>query len=188
MPGAGKSMLFRVMAGLWPWGHGRIELPAEKEIAFLPRQSYLPPGTLRDVLAYPAGDRKFDDAEFASALRAVGLERLVPTLDRVETWADELSSDELQLVAFARLRLHRPDWVIIDEAFDTLDSSADALVRAMFEQELAGAGVLYFSPTRHDSGLFDRTVVIAKDKRGPCLRPARIRDLAKATGEHDMAS
>lgn len=187
-PGAGKTLLFRALAGLWPWGHGRIELPRGKEIAFLPRQSYLSPGTLREVLAYPAGDRKFSDVDIVAALRAVGLERLVPALDRVEPWADELTSDELLLVAFARLRLHRPDWVIIDEAFDTLDGSAHARVRAMFENELAETGVIYFSPARADGVLFDRTVHLTKDKRGPALRTPRVKDLAKAPGAHDMAS
>lgn len=187
-PGAGKTLLFRALAGLWPWGHGRIEIPAGKEIVFLPRQSYLPPGTLRQALAYPTGDRKFDDADFTTALRAVGLDRLVPALDRIEPWADELGSDDLLLVAFARLRLHQPDWVIIDEAFDTLDSSAHGMVRAMFERELAKTGVIYFSPARRDGVLFDRTVQITKDKRGPALKPPRIKDLAKAPGAHDMAT
>jgi vitamin B12/bleomycin/antimicrobial peptide transport system ATP-binding/permease protein len=52
-PGTGKTLLFRTLAGLWPWGSGRITRPGGEEILFMPRQSYLPPGTLRELLAYP---------------------------------------------------------------------------------------------------------------------------------------
>ncbi|MCX8567776.1 MULTISPECIES: ABC transporter ATP-binding protein/permease [Hyphomicrobiales] len=179
--GAGKTLLFRALAGLWPWGRGRIELPAGNQITFLPRQSYLPPGSLRDVLAYPTADRTFEDAEFVASLGAVGLDRLVPSLDRTAPWAEELNSDELRLLAFARLRLHRPDWVIVDEAFDTLDVAAHERVSAMFEGELAGTGIIYFSPTRHNGGLFDRTVHLARDKRGPALRRIHIKEMAQAS-------
>lgn len=178
--GAGKTLLFRALAGLWPWGKGRIELPAGKQIAFLPRVFYLPPGTLREVLAYPSSGTVLDDKDFAEALAAVGLDRLATSLDRVAHWNEELTSDELRLVAFARLRLHKPDWVIVDEAFETLDASAHQRVKDMFEGELAETGVIYFGPHRHNGGLFDRTVHLAKDKRGPVLKPVRIKDVAKA--------
>ncbi|ODT05880.1 MAG: glycosyl transferase family 1 [Mesorhizobium sp. SCN 65-20] len=176
--GAGKTLLFRTLAGLWPWGRGRMELPSGKRITFLPRQSYLPPGTLRDVLAYSGGDRQFGDAEFADALRAVGLERLVPSLDRVAAWSEELNIDELRLIAFARVRLHRPDWVIVDEALETLNAAALGKVRALFEGDLAEIGVIYFGPERHDGGLFDRTVHIARDERGRALQRVRIKEMA----------
>ncbi|WP_256441259.1 ATP-binding cassette domain-containing protein [Aminobacter sp. SR38] len=178
--GAGKTLLFRALAGLWPWGNGRIELPKDKQVAFLPRVSYLPPGTLREVLAYPSSGTVLDDKDFAEALAAVGLERLATSLDRVAPWNDELTSDELRLVAFARLRLHKPDWAIVDEAFETLDAAAHQRVKDMFEGELAGTGVVYLGPKRHNGGLFDRTVHLAKDKRGPVLKPIRIKDVAKA--------
>jgi putative ATP-binding cassette transporter len=178
--GAGKTLLFRALAGLWPWGKGRIELPAGKQIAFLPRISYLPPGTLREVLAYPASGTVLKDKDLAEALAAVGLERLATSLDRVAPWNEELTSDELRLVAFARLRLHKPDWVIVDEAFETLDAAAHSRVKDMFEGELAGTGVIYFGPQRNNGGLFDRTVRLAKDKRGPVLKPVRLKDVAKA--------
>ena len=54
-PGAGKTLLFRALAGLWPWGGGRIGLPKGEAVFFMPRTPYLPPGTLREVLAYPLG-------------------------------------------------------------------------------------------------------------------------------------
>ena len=92
-----------------------------------------------------------------------------------------MNSDELRLLAFARLRLHRPDWVIVDEAFDTLDIAAHERVSAMFEGDLAGTGIIYFSPTRHNGGLFDRTVHLARDKHAPALRRIHIKEMAQAS-------
>ncbi|MBP0573905.1 ATP-binding cassette domain-containing protein, partial [Mycobacterium tuberculosis] len=44
--GAGKTLLFRALAGLWPWGGGRIELPEDAPVMFMPRVPYVPPGLL----------------------------------------------------------------------------------------------------------------------------------------------
>ena len=50
--GAGKSTLLRALAGLWPFGRGRIRV-ADGNALFLPQRPYLPLGTLADALAYP---------------------------------------------------------------------------------------------------------------------------------------
>ena len=50
--GTGKSTLVRAIAGLWPWGSGKILVPADAEIAFLPQRPYIPLGTLREAITY----------------------------------------------------------------------------------------------------------------------------------------
>ena len=39
--------LFKAIAGLWPWGHGEILLPAGQSIVFLPQRPFLPDGPCR---------------------------------------------------------------------------------------------------------------------------------------------
>ncbi len=52
-PGAGKSTLFRAFAGLWPFGSGRIHVPAGARVLFLPQKPYLPVARLIDAVTYP---------------------------------------------------------------------------------------------------------------------------------------
>jgi putative ATP-binding cassette transporter len=56
------TRLFKALAGLWPWGTGRIELPPHETVAFMPQRPFLPEGTLRDALTYPrTGDGASDE-------------------------------------------------------------------------------------------------------------------------------
>jgi vitamin B12/bleomycin/antimicrobial peptide transport system ATP-binding/permease protein len=133
--GAGKSTLLRAIAGLWPFGSGRIRV-ADGRMLFLPQRPYLPLGTLADALVYP--DRAEPDrrAELEAALRAVGLARLADQLDENANWTQRLSIGEQQRVGFARVLLARPEIVFLDEATSALDEAAEtALYRLLREAD-----------------------------------------------------
>jgi putative ATP-binding cassette transporter len=133
--GAGKSTLFRALAGIWPYWKGRVRLPQGARLLFLPQKPYLPVGTLRRAVTYPADADKFNDAEIADALQAVGLPPLASDLERSENWAQVLSGGEQQRLAFARALLNRPDWLFLDEATASLPEEAqEALYRLLKER------------------------------------------------------
>jgi len=133
--GSGKSTLLRAIAGLWPFGRGRIRV-AEGRVLFLPQRPYLPLGTLAAAIAYPEPDDKSSRAEVAAALQAVGLGYLADQLDVEGNWAQRLSGGEQQRVGFARVLLVRPDIVFLDEATSALDEAAEAsLYRLLREAE-----------------------------------------------------
>ncbi len=97
---------------------GDIVHPKDEQIFYLPRGTpYLPRGTLREVLAYPLKVEDFEAAAFAHALRRLGLERLEPMLDVTHRWDRELSQDEQVSLAFARIVLQKPPWVLVDDTF-----------------------------------------------------------------------
>ncbi|MER9298009.1 ABC transporter ATP-binding protein/permease [Mesorhizobium sp. M0621] len=173
--GAGKTLFFRAIAGLWPWGSGRISLPAGEPPLFVPRVPYFPVGTLREVLDHPNGAAPASDAEISAVLAEVGLERLSSSLDRAGRWDHELGDDEQHSLAFARLALRQPKWVIIDEALDAFDGPSLRRVLSMIEKRLPGAAILNIGRGLHNDHFFSRALTIVKDSGAPALKPARIR-------------
>jgi putative ATP-binding cassette transporter len=162
-PGTGKTLLFRALAGLWPWGTGRIKRPKGEDAMYLPRVPYLPPGTLREVLAYPWGVEKFAEGAFAPALMRVDLERLVPMLDSTQRWERELNEDEQHSVVFSRALLHEPRWMVIDEVLDSLDDRARDCVIDVLTKDFQHTGIIYIGRAPANGGLFGRTVRLMKD-------------------------
>ena len=122
--GLGKSTLLRAIAGLWPFGRGRIRV-GDGRCLFLPQRPYLPLGTLADALVYPRAAAELSREALAEALCAVGLPELVERLDEEANWAQRLSIGEQQRLAFARVLLARPEIVFLDEATSALDEAAE---------------------------------------------------------------
>jgi putative ATP-binding cassette transporter len=122
--GLGKSTLLRAIAGLWPFGRGRIRVTDGRPL-FLPQRPYLPLGTLADALAYPRAAGELRRDSLVEALRAVGLPELTERLDEEANWAQRLSIGEQQRLAFARVLLARPEIVFLDEATSALDEAAE---------------------------------------------------------------
>ena len=141
-PGRGKTILFRALAGLWPFGSGRIERPGRERMLFLPQRPYLPIGTLRAAVSYPGAEHSFDDARIGEALALVGLEHLAPRLGATEPWEQQLAAHEQQLLAIARALLQQPEWLLLDEATSGLDEETERRVTELLLARLPRAGVL----------------------------------------------
>jgi len=141
--GTGKTVLFRALAGLWPYGSGRITRPKDEEMFYLPRGTpYLTRGTLREVLAYPLKAETFGEPAYAQALARLGLERLIALLDVTRRWDREMSQDEQLGLAFARIVLQTPRWVLIDDTLGSLDDETLERVIDVLANELAGTTVI----------------------------------------------
>ena len=168
--GQERTLLFRAMIGLWPWGSGRIARPPRESMMFLPERAYVPPGTLRTALCYPCATHEFDDAAAVRALTAVGLERLQPLLDTTERWDQRLNDDEKQLLAIARVILQRPQWVVLNEALEILDPASRRRTEALFSGDLARVGLINIG-RETDKEFFMRRVQLRTDPQGPTFSP-----------------
>jgi putative ATP-binding cassette transporter len=148
--GSGKSTLFKAMAGIWPFGEGRIQVPETARPLFLPQRPYLPIGTLAAALRYPDRGADAGEDELAAALRDVGLDHLVPALGETAHWAQRLSGGEQQRVAIARALVLKPDWLFLDEATAALDDDAEARLYALLDERLKASAIVSIG---HRAGL-----------------------------------
>ncbi|MFM0340539.1 ABC transporter ATP-binding protein/permease [Paraburkholderia fungorum] len=147
--GVGKSTLLRALAGLWPFGDGSIDAPVDARMMFVPQQSYLPLGTLKAALAYPASSEAFSDDDCRMALRECRLERYVDRLQQSEPWPRILSPGEQQRLAVARVLLHKPDYVFLDEATSALDTENEAHIYRLLIERLPKGAIV--SVAHHES-------------------------------------
>lgn len=134
--GAGKTVLFRAMAGMWPFGAGRIEVPAADRTLFLPQRPYLPIGTLCAAVAYPAPADAYPRERLCEVLGALGLGHLEAHLDEEQNWEQRLSSAEQQRLGLARVFVHQPDWLFLDEVTSALDEASERRVYELLAERL----------------------------------------------------
>jgi putative ATP-binding cassette transporter len=133
--GLGKTVLVRAIAGLWPFGEGRIELPRTR-ILFMPQQPFFPVGSLRAVVSFPALEGTFADERIGELLHLLGLGALESRLDESEQWEQILSPHEQQRLALLRVFLHEPEWLVLDKATSALDEAMETTVYALLRERL----------------------------------------------------
>jgi putative ATP-binding cassette transporter len=140
--GCGKSTLIRAIAGVWPYGAGSIEVPQQWKLLFLPQKSYLPIGTLRAAVAYPASENTYTDLAIKHYFDLCKLSHMKKFLEHSDNWSQRLSPGEQQRLAFVRALLTRPDALFLDEASSALDTETEELVYQLILQELPEAVIV----------------------------------------------
>ncbi|BBZ46478.1 ABC transporter ATP-binding protein/permease [Mycobacterium parmense] len=135
--GSGKSTLLRSLAQLWPFASGTVRRPGAEatDVMFVSQLPYVPLGTLRAVVSYPAAAGDFADDALRAALTKVALGHLTDCLDQVEDWAKVLSPGEQQRIAFARIALFRPKAVFLDESTSALDEGQEYALYEMLRAD-----------------------------------------------------
>lgn len=140
--GCGKSTLFRAIAGIWPYGQGVIEIPKAMKLLFLPQRSYLPIGTLRAAINYPASEDAYKDRAIQHYLERCRLPHLMDSLDESDSWSTRLSPGEQQRLAFVRALLREPDVLFLDEASSAMDADTEQALYELMLAELPHASII----------------------------------------------
>jgi putative ATP-binding cassette transporter len=169
--GSGKSSLFRAIAGIWPFGDGRIRLPKARGLMFVPQRPYLPIGTLRDAVTFPGGV-EVPDQRIWELMDRLDLGHLRDRLDRTENWALILSGGEQQRIALLRACLHKPDWLFLDEATSALDEPAEAKAYALLKDQLPDATLISIGHRSSLRTLHRSEIAFGAGTAVPVPRPA----------------
>ena len=163
--GTGKSTLARALAGVWSWGNGDIDMRAGAKLLVLPQRPYLPIGTLRRAVTYPEAAESRSVEQVAKVLEKVELGYLVERLDEDGPWDQTLSGGEKQRLAFARVLLHRPDIIVLDEATAALDSASQARVMDVLLQAFKDATVVSIGHRAELADFHHRKIILLRDDR-----------------------
>jgi putative ATP-binding cassette transporter len=182
--GSGKSVLFRALSGIWPYGRGRVQHPAGARLLFLPQKSYLPSGTLADALCYPARGHTQDAAALRGVLVACRLGALVERLETADNWSLRLSPGEQQRLAFGRALLQQPDFLFLDEATSALDEETEAAMYALLVERLPHAAIVSIA---HRSTVARWHGHHLRYERAEAVRGAERATLDTATASHKAA-
>jgi iron(III) transport system ATP-binding protein len=137
LSGCGKTTLLRAIAGFERLGRGRVALgtrtlddgrtyipPERRGIGYVPQEGALFPNlTVRANIAFGLSRAERRTKVVEELLELVGLEALA------RRYPHELSGGEQQRVALARALARRPEVLLLDEPFSSLDASLRATVR-----------------------------------------------------------
>lgn len=140
--GVGKSTLLRSVAGLWPFGSGRVQVPEDARVAFLPQRAYMPEGTLASLMAFPEAASAHPDARYRELMERLGLGHLTGRLHDHAAWDQTLSGGEQQRVAAVRAILADPDYLFMDEATSALDAKSENTLYSLLVEQLDRAAII----------------------------------------------
>jgi putative ATP-binding cassette transporter len=162
--GSGKSTLFRAIAGIWPFGSGRVMVPQGAKVMLLPQRPYFPLATLATAVSYPAEAGTFDEGRIAESLVAVGLPELVERLGEEAHWNRMLSLGEQQRLGIARALLQTPDYLFLDEATASLDEAAEAALYRLLQERLKHTTIISIGHRSTLNAFHGRRVVLVADE------------------------
>jgi vitamin B12/bleomycin/antimicrobial peptide transport system ATP-binding/permease protein len=150
--------LILAVAGLWPWGDGKVTLPAGAKIFIATDRPYVPVGPLGEAVCYPMTLGVCVPDDINSALRRVGLGDWAGHLGVVENWDSVFSVAQQQRLSFARMLLHRPDWIFLSDATNALDAVAQREMAELLAKEFPSATVVAVGRAGMFDGFFQRVL------------------------------
>jgi putative ATP-binding cassette transporter len=169
--GCGKTSLLKAINGLWPYGRGTIVLPEGVRSLYAAQDVRLPPVSLKELVCLPDRPDEHADASAAAALHKAGLGDFIEHLHSLtregKGWDLVLSGGQKQKLIVARILLHQPGLLFLDEASAALDPDGKVAFHQAIKDNCPNATVISIMheaiPPRSATGqeFYDSVVTIA---------------------------
>jgi putative ATP-binding cassette transporter len=169
--GCGKTSLLKAINGLWPYGRGTIVLPEGVRSLYAAQDVRLPPVSLKELVCLPDRPEEHADASAAAALHKAGLGDFIEHLHSLtregKGWDLVLSGGQKQKLIVARILLHQPGLLFLDEASAALDPDGKVAFHQAIKDNCPNATVISIMheaiPPRSATGqeFYDSVVTIA---------------------------
>ncbi len=144
--GCGKTSLIKALNGLWPHGSGDIAFPEGVRSFYAAQDVKLPRVSLKQLVCLPEDASCHSEVKFAAALHKAGLGDFIECLGDTErqgkVWDEVLSGGQKQKLVLARILLHRPGLLFLDEATGALDVSAKIAFHQAIKDNCPGITVI----------------------------------------------
>jgi ATP-binding cassette subfamily B protein len=172
--GAGKSTVMKLVARFYDPDAGAVRMDGHDlrtvdlrgfrtQLGYVPQESFLFSGTVRDNIAY--GRPTATDAEVEAAARAVGAHEFIAHLaggyrHELAERGRSLSAGQRQLLALARAELVDPAILLLDEATSNLDLVTEAHVSAAMRRLTSHRTTILIAHRLQTARTADRIVVL----------------------------
>lgn len=126
--GSGKTSFIKALNGLWAYGAGEIIYPESQKTIYTPQEAKFPNVSLKQLICLPEAESEFNDLAVASVLHEAGLGEFILRMNDENAdgsaWDMVLSGGQKQKIMLARLLLHKPSVIFLDEATGALDPAS----------------------------------------------------------------
>lgn len=144
--GCGKTSLLKAINGLWPHGRGDIFFPEGVSTMYAAQEVKLPNVSLKQLVCLPEPCEAFPGIFVAAALHRAGLGEFIEYLEHDgrggSSWDQLLSGGQKQRLVLARILLHRPGILFLDEATGALDPAARIAFHQAIKDHCPGITVI----------------------------------------------
>ena len=142
--GIGKSTLFKIISGLYPYYDGVVKVPKFKKL-FLSQNAYFPMGGLAHAVSYPEPLFEKDLTVIKQLLFDVGFSSEDIDKYLLNDNLNTLSGGEKQRLVVARILMHKPDWIFMDETTNALDKVAEKQLLKLLQTNLPTSSFIIIS-------------------------------------------